>query len=314
MSVPNIVTSRLLLRSWKESDFEPHVMWEADHRVNEFLPFLHVPRTAEASREQITRFLAAPTEKRAEWAKDWVCSEAEKPHPSWAVEVTGIPDVIGAIGFALDTFESDFTPCMEIGWRFAPEYCRAVRGKFRESFQSTAMTGLAGIFWQSRLASAKVNQLNHLSTFPGQPCARGGGKQEASRPQLALKAPLPPAHGDAPHRRGHLVSRIRRMEVKCLRRRRTEGIGHQGRKRPWGSMCLRPHQFHATRTVAWAAKRTRMRKDGSPWKPSLSASIFRKISWTFLFFLPKPLFLFRVTVLAWTVWQRDFAPCSRSSL
>src|SRR5262249_49074368 len=112
----------LRLRVWRESDFEPHVMWEADARVNEFLPFLHAPRTEEASREQIARFLATPAEKRQEWGREWVRATAQKPYPEWAVEVTGIADVIGAIGFALDTFESDFTPCVEIGWRFAPEY------------------------------------------------------------------------------------------------------------------------------------------------------------------------------------------------
>jgi RimJ/RimL family protein N-acetyltransferase len=118
MSFPDLITSRLRLRTWRESDFEPHVMWEADHRVNEFLPFPCAPRTEEASREQIVRFLATPAEKRQEWVR----AKAQKPYPEWAVEVTGIADVIGAIGFALDTFESDFTPCLEIGWRFAPEY------------------------------------------------------------------------------------------------------------------------------------------------------------------------------------------------
>jgi ribosomal-protein-alanine N-acetyltransferase len=82
------------------------------------MPLLHVPRTAEASRDQIDRFLKTPEEKRREWVR----AMAEKPDPWWAVEVTGIADVIGGVGLGLDTFESDFTPCMEIGWRFAPEY------------------------------------------------------------------------------------------------------------------------------------------------------------------------------------------------
>ena len=122
MSFPDLNTSRLRIRAWRESDFEPHVMWEADPRVNEFLPFLHAPRTAEASREQIARFLATPAEKRAQWGREWLRAMTQKPYPEWAVEVTGIADVIGAIGFAMDTFESDFTPCVEIGWRIAPEY------------------------------------------------------------------------------------------------------------------------------------------------------------------------------------------------
>jgi RimJ/RimL family protein N-acetyltransferase len=118
MSFPDLITSRLRLRAWRESDFEPHVKWGADLRVNEFLPFLNVPRTAEASRERIARFLATPVEKRREWVR----AMAEMPYPWWAVEVTGVADVIGGIGLGADTFESDFTPCVEIAWRFAPEY------------------------------------------------------------------------------------------------------------------------------------------------------------------------------------------------
>src|ERR1051326_9273381 len=124
MSVPNIVTSRLLLRSWKESDFEPHIRWEADPRVNEFLPFLNVPRTEEASREQIARFLANPVEKRQEWAKTWLRQETDNPYHGWAVEVPGIADVIGGVWLGGDAMGiADFIPPgMGIHWRFASEY------------------------------------------------------------------------------------------------------------------------------------------------------------------------------------------------
>jgi RimJ/RimL family protein N-acetyltransferase len=118
MLLSELNTSRLRLRTWKLSDFEPHVRWESDPRVNEFLPFLNAPRTPEESREWLERGLMASVEQRLKWLR----KEAERPNPTWAVEVTGVADVIGAIGLALDTFEADFTPCMEIGFRFAPEY------------------------------------------------------------------------------------------------------------------------------------------------------------------------------------------------
>jgi RimJ/RimL family protein N-acetyltransferase len=122
MNLPEIVTPRLRLRPWREIDFEPHVMWESDPRVNEFLPFLDTPRTEEACRDKIARFLARPVETRQEWAQAWVQKEADRPNPWWAVEATGVADVIGGIGIGPHAHAFDFGPCTEIGWRFAPQY------------------------------------------------------------------------------------------------------------------------------------------------------------------------------------------------
>ena len=52
-----------------------------------------------------------------------------------------------------------------------------------------------------------------------------------------------------------------------------------GTPSPWGSLGLRP-SLHRTRTVAWAASEARLRKDGTGWTPSLSASTYRRIGWT----------------------------------
>jgi RimJ/RimL family protein N-acetyltransferase len=124
MLLPELTTSRLKLRAWREDDFEPHVRWEADHRVNEFLPFLHAPRTPEASREQIDRFFARSAETRQEWAREWVRKEADKPFHWWAVEATGVADVIGGIGLAGDAMQGAdvIPPATGIHWRFAPAY------------------------------------------------------------------------------------------------------------------------------------------------------------------------------------------------
>ena len=154
MPVPDLVTARLRLRAWRESDFEPHVRWEGDAKVNEFLPFLHAPRTEKAAQEQIARFLATPADKRREWAQ----AKAQKPYPEWAVEVTRSADVIGAVGFGLDSFESDFTPCVEIGWRFAPAYwgngyaTEAARAALSYGFTTL---GLSEIFSMSALGNKR---------------------------------------------------------------------------------------------------------------------------------------------------------------
>jgi len=46
----------------------------------------------------------------------------ENQYGWWAVEAPNVADFIGAVGLGVHTFESDFTPCMEIGWRLAYEY------------------------------------------------------------------------------------------------------------------------------------------------------------------------------------------------
>ena len=99
-------------------------MWEADPRVNEFLPFLNVPRTPEASREHIARFLANPVEKRQEWAKTWLRQETDNSYHGWAVEVPGIADVIGGVWLGGDANGAAdlIPPAMGIHWRFASQY------------------------------------------------------------------------------------------------------------------------------------------------------------------------------------------------
>ncbi len=40
----------------------------------------------------------------------------------WAVDIKDTDEFIGFIGFSTATFESDFTPCVEIGWRLDNRY------------------------------------------------------------------------------------------------------------------------------------------------------------------------------------------------
>lgn len=40
----------------------------------------------------------------------------------WAVEAPGIAPFLGFVGLAIPRFEAHFTPCVEIGWRIAPDF------------------------------------------------------------------------------------------------------------------------------------------------------------------------------------------------
>src|ERR1700676_3474566 len=61
--------------------------------------------------------------------------------------------------------------------RPSPASGTAVPGKFSRVATSACSRGVFGNFWHSRLETANLSHLNHLSPFPGQPCASGRGRR-----------------------------------------------------------------------------------------------------------------------------------------
>lgn len=98
-----IETSRLRLRDWKEADFEAFSQMNADEEVMKFFP-------KTLSKEESDAF-----------AKAIIAEIKEYGFGLYAVEVKETNEFIGFIGFHRATFESDFTPCIEIGWRLKKE-------------------------------------------------------------------------------------------------------------------------------------------------------------------------------------------------
>jgi RimJ/RimL family protein N-acetyltransferase len=96
-------TPRLLLRGWRDSDIEPWVQMNADPRVAEFFPRAF---TREASESSALRL----RENFERLGYGW-----------WVVEVRGGPSFAGIVALQDVPFEADFTPALEIGWRFAPQ-------------------------------------------------------------------------------------------------------------------------------------------------------------------------------------------------
>ena len=112
-----LATPRLVLRPWREEDFEPFAALNADPDVMRHFP---APATRERTRELMDR-------ARTFWE--------ERGWGTWAVERPGTDPFIGFIGLAVPAFEAPFTPCVEIAWRLAkahwgqglaPEGARAV--------------------------------------------------------------------------------------------------------------------------------------------------------------------------------------------
>lgn len=92
-------TSRLILRDWQQSDLEPFCQLNADEEVMNFFP------NTLTTEQTLTLHQAIETEFN------------EYGFGLYAVEVKENNDFIGFIGFHRATFDADFTPCVEIGWR-----------------------------------------------------------------------------------------------------------------------------------------------------------------------------------------------------
>jgi RimJ/RimL family protein N-acetyltransferase len=97
----DLETPRLWLRRWRPSDLEAFAALTADPEVAEHLPSTLSSKESEAMFGRI--------------------EEHFKKHGYglWAVELPGQSPFIGFIGLAEVSFETSFTPCVEIGWRLA---------------------------------------------------------------------------------------------------------------------------------------------------------------------------------------------------
>lgn len=98
-----IETTRLRLRDWQQSDFEPFSRMNADEEVMRYFP-------KTLSKEESDAF-----------AQAIIAEVKEYGFGLYAVEAKETNEFIGFIGFHRATFESDFTPCIEIGWRLKKE-------------------------------------------------------------------------------------------------------------------------------------------------------------------------------------------------
>ncbi len=98
------LTSRLLLRRWRESDKEPFAALNADPRVMVFFP-------GSLTRPESDR-VADRIERRFE----------ERGFGLWALEERSTGRFVVFTGLSMPAFEANFTPCVEIGWRLAFEF------------------------------------------------------------------------------------------------------------------------------------------------------------------------------------------------
>jgi ribosomal-protein-alanine N-acetyltransferase len=96
-----LMTPRLRLRHWRESDLEPFAELHADPLAMEFLG----PCLSRSDSDALAR--------RAEEAL------ARRGFGFWAVELRDTGHFAGFVGLSVPGFEAHFTPCVEVGWRLA---------------------------------------------------------------------------------------------------------------------------------------------------------------------------------------------------
>lgn len=123
----SILTDRLILRPWQDSDRMPFARMNADPCVMEFFPAL-------LSRQQ----------------SDSLVNTIEAHFDTHgfgplAAELRQDSTFIGCVGLNIPTFEAPFTPCVEIAWRLSAEYwgqglaTEAARAALRYGFQNLGL-------------------------------------------------------------------------------------------------------------------------------------------------------------------------------
>ena len=96
-------TERLRLRTWLPNDREPFARLNADPRVMEYLPKRLSREESDAMADRIEEHFRV------------------KGFGLYAAELRSDGRFIGYVGLHTPTFEADFTPCVEIGWRLASD-------------------------------------------------------------------------------------------------------------------------------------------------------------------------------------------------
>jgi RimJ/RimL family protein N-acetyltransferase len=169
---PRLLTDRLILREWTESDREPFARMNADARVMEFLGGA---QSREASDQSFDRV-------REHFREHGFCFFAAEERGRDA-------SFIGFIGLAVPGFEAHFTPCVEIGWRLLPEYwnqglaTEGARVSVQYARESLGLEEIVAFTTETNLRSRKVMEKLGMTRNP---------RDDFDHPSLPAEDPLRP--------------------------------------------------------------------------------------------------------------------------
>ena len=142
----DIETPRLLLRRWQESDLEHLTVMNSDPAVMRHFP-------AVLSAEETKLFY---DNIRLEFS--------EFGYGLYAVEEKGSGLFAGLIGFHLAKFDTDFCPCVEIGWRLDKRYwdkgyaTEGAKACLQHGFENLGFDEVVSFTATENMASQRVMQ------------------------------------------------------------------------------------------------------------------------------------------------------------
>jgi RimJ/RimL family protein N-acetyltransferase len=97
-----LIGQRIVLRPWQDDDADAFFTMNSDPRV---MKFFVSPLSRPESDELLARIRAIIEQRGWGW---------------WCVEIDG--ECAGFTGLSSPPYETAFTPCIEVGWRFRPEF------------------------------------------------------------------------------------------------------------------------------------------------------------------------------------------------
>jgi RimJ/RimL family protein N-acetyltransferase len=95
-------TERLWLRQWRDEDWAPFAVLNADPDVMRYFP-----STLDEHESNAFAYRQAALLEVRGWGL-------------WAVEVLATGEFVGFVGLNQPSWQAAFTPCIEVGWRLSP--------------------------------------------------------------------------------------------------------------------------------------------------------------------------------------------------
>lgn len=164
-----LVTDRLRLRRWRDSDRATFAELNSDPKVREYLP------------------AASPGNESDDIVDRIEAHFDQHGFGLWAVEIPDRARFAGFVGLSVPGFEAHFTPCVEIGWRLAAEHwgygyaTEGARSALAFGFDVLGLNEIVSFTVPANQRSRRVMEKLGMTTHP---------EDEFDHPLLPLAHPL----------------------------------------------------------------------------------------------------------------------------